>query len=74
MSVKINLSGGDKQTFSGSGGRGLKELTTAKGNNACAWQQRQHALLAYLWVQVCHTTREKKKKKETEKREIKDLH
>lgn len=41
---------------------GLKELTTAKGNNACVWQWRHHSLPACLSGQVCHTNREKKKK------------
>ena len=36
-----------------------KELTTAKGDNACAWQERHHSLLAYLLGQVCHANREK---------------
>ena len=48
MIVKISRSG----TSSLFWGCGLKELTTAKGNNACAWQRRHHSLLAYLLGKV----------------------
>jgi len=44
----------------------LKELTTAKGDNACARKQRHHSLLASLLGQVCHTNREKRRKKPRE--------
>ena len=43
-----------------------KELTTAKGDNACARKQRHHSLLASLLGQVCHTNREKRRKKPRE--------
>ena len=56
----------DKQFFQGCG---LKDLNNSKGDNACAWQGRHHYLLAYLLGKVCHTNRQKgrRKKKETEK-------
>ena len=44
-------------------GCGLKELTTAKGDNACAWQRRHHSLLAYVLGQVCHAKREKRRRR-----------
>ena len=56
-------------------GCGLKELTTAKGDNACAWQRRHHSLLAYVLGQVCHANREKRRRRQkTEKLGIRGPH
>jgi len=47
----------------------LKELTTAKGTNACAWQQKHHSLLAYLLGQVYHRDIPREKNREKRRKQ-----
>ena len=58
-------------------GCGLKESSTAKGDNVCAWQQRHHSLLAVGARCVTLTGRKeggKKKKKKLKSGGIKGRH